>query len=138
VKTRTLLLLAVTCGMAILIAGTVQLLRVADQKSSTTSLQVGQTGRAGDATIVLDGVGIDPQHVVATVTIGGVDDASGLGGFTMVAAGTSRDVEGGTCAGFTVASQQCTIEFANTDLKGSTRLLLFSRAGDRLRWTLAT
>jgi hypothetical protein len=46
-------------------------------------------------------------------------------------------VDGGTCAGFTAAPRQCTIEFANADLKGSTRLLLFSRAGDRLRWTLA-
>ena len=58
-------------------------------------------------------------------------------GFTLVAAGTTREVGGGTCTGFTKPTQQCTIEFDNTDLKGSTRLLLFSRAGDHLRWTLA-
>jgi len=137
VKTRTLLLLAVTCGIAILVAGTVQLLRVADQKSSTVQVDAGQVGTAGDATVVLDDVAVDDGHLVATVTIGGVDDADGLAGFTMVAAGTTRDVGGGTCTGFTESPQQCTIEFDNTDLKGSTRLLLFSRAGDHLRWTLA-
>ncbi len=136
-KTRTLLLLAVTCGLAILVAGTVQLLRVAGQKSSTTQLAVGQTGHAGDATVVLDAVTVEPAAVTATVTIGGVDDANGLDGFTMVAAGTTRNVGGGTCHGFTDAPTQCTLTFDNTALKGSTRLLLFTRADDDLRWTLA-
>jgi len=137
VKTRTLLLLAVTCGIAILVAGTVQLLRVADQKTSTVEVDAGEVGKAGDATVVLDDITVDDGHVVATLTIGGVDDAKGLAGFTMVAAGTTRDVRGGTCTGFTESAQQCTIEFDNTNLKGSTRLLLFNRAGDKLRWTLA-
>ena len=40
-KTRTLLLLAVVCGLAILVAGSVQLLRVVGQENEVTQLVVG-------------------------------------------------------------------------------------------------
>jgi hypothetical protein len=136
VKTRTLLLLAVGCGLAILVAGSIALLRTAGQKNSTTLVAIGATGRAGDATVAVDAVDVQPDVVTVTVTLGGVDDADGLDGFTMVAAQSTREVEGGTCAGFTTTATQCTLTFANTDLDGSTRVLLFDRADDRLRWTL--
>lgn len=137
-KTRTLLLLAVVCGVAILVAGTVQLLRVAGQKNTTVAVDIGETGHAGDATVVVDAVDVQPAAVTVTVTLGGVDDPDGLDGFTMVAAGSTRQVDGGTCAGFTDAAQQCTLVFDNADLEGSTRLLRFDRADDNLRWTLVS
>ena len=133
-KTRTLLLLAVVCGMAILVAGTVQLLRVAGQKNTTTVVALHDTGRAGDATVVLDGIAAEADAITLTVTLGGVDDADGLDGFALVAAGSTRPVSGGTCQAFTVAATQCTLVFDNQALGGSARTLLFERAGDRLRW----
>ncbi len=136
-KTRTLLLLAVTCGIAILIAGTVQLLRVADQKNSTVEVRAGQVGKAGDASVVLDQpAAVQPGTVTVTVTLGGVDDAGGLDGFRLLAPNATRPVTGGTCTGFTEAPVQCTLTFDNSGLSGSTRALLFDRAGDRLRWAL--
>ena len=54
----------------------------------------------------------------------------------MVAAGTTRKASGGTCQGFTTTTTQCTLTFDNAGLKGTTRLLLFARADDHLRWTL--
>ena len=100
-KTRTLLLLAVVCGMAILVAGTVQLLRVAGQKNTTTLVRIGETGRAGDATVVVDGVDVQPDAVTVTVTLGGVDDADGLDGFTMVAAGSTARSTAAPATAFT-------------------------------------
>ena len=134
-KTRTLLLLAVVCGLAILVAGSVQLLRVVGQENEVTQLVVGDTGVAGDATVVVDRA---PDWQAATltvpVTLGGVDDPAGLSGFRLVAAGATRPVSGGTCRGFTEAAAQCTLTFDNSGLEGSTRVLLFERASDRLRW----
>ena len=135
-KTRTLLLLAVVCGMAILIAGSIALLRTAGQKNSRTLVAIGATGRAGDATVAVDRVDVQQDVVTVTVTLGGVDDADGLDGFTMVAAQSTRPVDGGTCTGFTTTATQCTLTFDNADLDGSTRVLLFDRADDHLRWTL--
>ena len=136
VKTRTLLLLAVTCGLAILIAGSVQLLRTAGQRNTTKLVAIGETGRAGDASVVVDAVDVQPATVSVTVTLGGVDDPHGLDGFTLVGAGSTRPVDGGTCNGFTVDETQCTLLFDNTGLGGSARLLRFDRADDNLRWTL--
>ena len=52
-RTRTLLLLAVTCGLAILVAGTVQLLRLAGQETETI-LAVGDAGTARVRLVNLD------------------------------------------------------------------------------------
>jgi len=136
VKTRTLLLLAVTCGLAILVAGTVQLLRVANQSSSSPLLARGASAKAGDATVTLVSVQADATTITATISAGGVDDGDGIDGFTMVSAGSRRKVAGGTCAALTNATQQCTLVFDNTGLKGSARQLLFDRAGQQRRWLL--
>ena len=135
-KTRTLLLLAVTCGLAILVAGTVQLLRVANQSSSSPLLALGASGKAGDATVTLVSVQADASTITATISAGGVDDGNGIGGFTMVSAGSRRKVSGGTCTALTTAVQRCTLVFDNTGLKGSARQLLFDRAGQQRRWLL--
>lgn len=135
-KTRTLLLLAVTCGLAILVAGTVQLLRVSNQSSSSPLLAVGVSAKAGDATVTLVSVQADAATITATISVGGVDDDNGINGFTMVSAGSRRKATGGTCGTLTVAAQQCTLVFDNTGLKGSPRQLLFDRAGQQRRWLL--
>jgi hypothetical protein len=136
VKTRTLLLLAVTCGLAILVAGTLQLLRVADQTSSSALLAPGSTGKAGDARVVLVAVQADAATVTATIDVSGVDDAAGIAGFTMVAPEEPRAVTGGTCRALTVAPQRCTLVFDNSGLRSATRQLLLRRAGEQLRWLL--
>ena len=134
-KTLTLLLLAVACGLAILVAGSVQLLRVVGQENKVTQLSVGDTGRAGDATVRVDRAPAwQADTLTVPVTLGGVDAADGLSGFRIVAAGATRPVDGGTCQGFTEAPVQCTLTFDNSGLEGSTRVLLFERASDRLRW----
>ncbi len=129
-------MLAVTCGLVILVAGTIQLLRVADQTTGSPPVAAGATAKAGDASVTLLGVQFDTATLTAMVRIGGVDDPQGINGFTMVSAGSSRKVSGGTCQALTVAAQQCTLVFANSGLKGTPRQLLFGRAGVQLRWVL--
>lgn len=139
-RTRTLLLLAVTCGLAILLAGGIQLLRLANQKPPAAPLAVGATGTAGDAVVTVVSVGTVGDTFVVTVDLSGVDDADGLDGFTLV--GVDKvvkplPVDGPeACTGFTVEHVQCTIAFPDTDFPTVDRQLLFERAEDRVRWKL--
>lgn len=140
-RTRTLLLLAVSCGLAILLAGGVQLFRLSNQEAPAPPLAVGATGSAGDAMVTVVDVDITDTALVVTVTLGGVDDAGGLDGFSLVAPNTriapSTDAPIGTaCTGFTVAEVTCTLSFATDGLTGTDRQLLLIRAEDQVRWKL--
>lgn len=139
-RTRTLLLLAVTCGLMILVAGTVQLLRLAGQHT-TTILEVGSTGHAGDAVVVVTGFAERDGRAVVAVTLSGVDDPAGLDGFAL--AGVSKvavplPAEGEqACTGFTIAKVDCTLTFSTEGFEGGSRQLLFRRAEEQVRWKLA-
>ena len=112
-RTRTLLLLAVSCGLAILLAGGIQLWRLANQEPPTPSLEVGGTGMAGDAIVTVTKATDAGDAFVVTVTLAGVDDPDGLEGFTLVgvdlAVKPSSVVNPGSCTGFTVAPVECTL-----------------------------
>ncbi len=140
-RTRTLLLLAVTCGLAILLAGGYQLFRLSNQETPAPPLAVGETGTAGDATVKVDDVDTTGSALIVTVTLGGVDDAGGLDGFSLVAPGTriAPDPESaveGACTGFTVVEVTCTLSFPTEGLTGTERQLLLIRAEDQVRWKL--
>ena len=137
-RTRTLLLLAVTCGLAILVAGTVQLLRLAGQETAKI-LAVGDTGTAGDAKVLVQRFDEADGVATVTVTLSGVDDPKGLEGFTLVVpeATVQPNQRGGkACTGFTVAPVTCTLTFGTADVKAGDRLLVFHRAAETARWKL--
>jgi hypothetical protein len=137
-RTRTLLLLAVTCGLAILVAGTVQLLRLAGQETATI-LAIGDAGTAGDARVSVKAFAEVEGVVTITVTLAGVDDPKGLDGFTLVVPeDTVQPNQRGAdaCTGFTVAPITCTLTFGTADVKAGDRLLVFHRAAETVRWKL--
>lgn len=139
-RTRTLLLLAVTCGLAVLLAGGIQLLRLANQ-DPVTALGVGDKGSAGDAVIVVRDFTETDGRLVVEVTLSGVDDADGLDGFTLVGVPDPVTVVPsggeGSCTGFTVAPVDCTLTFATNRFETADRLLMFVRAATTVRWRLA-
>ena len=111
-RTRTLLLLAVVCGLAILVAGGIHLLRISG----------GESADADD------------------LAIGGVDDPTGTDGFTLVVSGdVLRPLApgDGDCAGITVETATCDLRFDTSDVEGHTRILLLRRGEDQRRWALA-
>ena len=77
-RTKTLLLLAIGCGLVILLAGGIQLLRVGGQEQTATLLGTGQPGKAGDVTVELESTTVGQNDVKAVVRVGGVDDPNGL------------------------------------------------------------
>jgi hypothetical protein len=136
-RTRTLLLLAVGCGLVILLAGGIQLLRVSGQHQSVAVLRVGQAGRAGDVNVTLVATRSEAGRLIAVVGVGGVDDASGFDGFSLVAPGKVLPVESSTCTSITVAAAQCELAFITAGVQGTSRQLIFRRADQQLRWVLA-
>lgn len=130
------MLLSVACGLLILVAGGVQLLRIAGGDPSS-ALSIGDEGRAGDLVVIVTGFEELAGTAVVTVTMSGVDDPDGLDGFrlrapnTVVAPGT-----GGTCTGPTVAAASCTIEFPATGLEATDRQLVLQRGEDSVVWNL--
>ncbi|MCB0956101.1 MAG: hypothetical protein R2694_03405 [Ilumatobacteraceae bacterium] len=136
-RTRTLLLLAIGCGLAILVAGTVQLLRIAGQ-DETTALGVGDRGSAGEATVTVAGFAEADGYAVVTVELGGVDDPAGLDSFRLQAPNTLVEPvpAESSCDGITVTPTTCTIAFPAANLDGRDRQLVFRRGEEQVRWVL--
>lgn len=143
-KTRTLLLLSVVCGLAVLLAGTIQLLRLAGQDESST-LAIGEQGQAGDAVVVVDDYSENATRAVVTVTLSGVDDPDGIDGIdgfdgfalANVAAVVPPLAEGiEACTALTRQTTTCTLTFATEGFEGSSRQLVFRRADEQVRWKL--
>jgi hypothetical protein len=136
-RTRTLLLLAVGCGLVILVAGGIQLLRVSGQEQTATLLRTGEPGKAGDVTVELVSSSIEASDLVTVVRIGGTDDQDGFDGFTLVGPGKVVPVGSSTCQGITLDTADCRLTFATGNMQGTSRQLIFHRADEQLRWVLA-
>jgi hypothetical protein len=136
-RTRTLLLLAIGCGLVILLAGGIQLLRVGDQQQTVKQLKTGESGRAGDVGVMLVSSSATPSRIVAVVRVGGVDDVRGLDGFTLVGPGKVLPIASSTCQQIAVQNADCELTFDTTGLPGTSRQLIFRRADQQLRWVLA-
>ncbi len=139
VRTRTLLLLAVACGLAILVAGVVQLLRVANADPSTRAVDVGSVVRVGDMAVTVEHVDERPGFVLVAIEIGGVDDPAGTEAFKLVVPGkvlVADPTAGDHCGTTTVQVQPCVLAFRLPADAGSSRVLLYQRGDERVRWDL--
>lgn len=146
-KTRTLLILSVTCGLAILLAGSLLLLNLSNQAEPRPALEVGDTAQLGDAMVTVDSYEATEVAIVVIVTLSGVADPDGVDGFTLIAPGKAVSADAPSaateatdpplCAGFTVEPTTCQLRFTATDLEGRDRQLLFQRAAESVRWRLA-
>jgi len=136
-KTRTLLILAVSCGLAILVAAALFFLRLSNQAEPARALAIGDTAQLGDAVVTVDSYSDLDGVIEVTVTLSGVADPDGLDGFTLIAPGKAVSADADECVGFTVEPTTCVLRFPAADLQGSDRQLLFQRAAEQVRWRLA-
>ena len=135
-RTRTLLLLAIGCGLVILAAGVVQLLRIASQDDPPTAATVGTEVQIADMTVEVLEITEDDGTVAVGIAIGGVDDPDGSADFRLVVPGESLSSSGGSCGATTVDVRRCVLEFDLEGTEGSSRVLLYRRGDERLRWEL--
>lgn len=139
-RTRTLLLLAVGCGLAILLAGAVLLLRVVGEDDPPQLAEVGQRVVVGDMAVTVGAVSERGAAVLVDVEIGGVDDPDGAAAFRLVVPGEALNADptaGNHCGPTTVQVQPCTLAFRLPDGSGSSRVLLYQRGDERARWDLS-
>jgi len=142
-RTRTLLLLAVACGLVILVAGGVQLWRFAgDESDAEGDLAIGASAAAGDLDVTVLGAGETDGLLRVTVRLSGVDDRDGIDNFRLIVAEdlleplTADQAGDGACVGLTVAEQTCDVVFGTAQVDNDIRVLLVRRGEDRHRWEL--
>ena len=139
-KTRTLLLLSVACGLAILVAGTVMLVRLGGQTATVPALAVGESASVGDATVRVVDVAVGSDAVVVTVTWGGVDDPSALDDVRLVVPGhrLAPTADGPrACDGLMETESTCDLTFDTSGYTVAGPVLVLERAGEKVRWDLA-
>lgn len=139
-KTRTLLLLALACGVAIMLAGAVFLVQLSGQDEVEPPVALGDAVTAGDMTVVVDGADESGGFLDVTVRIGGVADDDGAGGFRLIASGRAVEpVAAGFddgCGPTTVTEQTCVVRFDVSGADGTSRVLFYERGEDGVRWVL--
>jgi hypothetical protein len=140
-RTRTLLILAVACGLVILVAGSLQLLRLGDSSDATPDLRVGDTATAGDLTVTVVSADEADGRMRVVVRTSGVDDPLGFDGFELLAPPVRLPAKGDNsvqaCRELTVAEQSCTLTYDTSGAsRDGARVLLVRRGEDQRRWAL--
>ena len=140
-KTRTLLLLSVACGLAVLLAGAGLLWKLASQPEPAPPHVVGEAVHIGDATVVVRDAQRTGQGALTTLnvrlTVSGVDDADGASDFRLLAVDRLvAPAEDSPCRAFTVGPTECELVFRPGVALPNPVGLAWRRAGDQLVWQL--
>jgi hypothetical protein len=139
VKTRTLLLLAVGCGLIILVAGSVKVFLIADD-TTPAHLRIGQGATIGDMRVTVSSVHRTATQTLVSVELQGVDDDDGalsfvLGTGSKQLAPVEPSGDDGEACGATSAdaATTCVLAFDTVEAAG---VLRYQRAGETLRWDI--
>lgn len=150
-STRKLILTALVCGLAILIAGGVKLIQVASDEVAVEVLAFGDEATLGDMTVSVLDVEQRADATLVTVTMTGVDLTSGAAdGWRLLADGrvqepaieNSRvqepasvsDTDGCTAVRAGVPTR-CTVRFEAVE---SAATVAYVRAGEQRQWAATT
>lgn len=138
-KTRTLLLLAVASGLVILVAGSIKLFLIADEKPPA-HLAVGEGDTIGDMTVTVLSVDRIDGETYIGVRLEGVDDPDGATSWVLGVVGDQlRPLApppsvGPACGATSAAAPtDCVLAF-RTDAVG---VLTYGRADETIRWDIA-
>lgn len=137
-KTRTLLLLAVASGLLILVAGSIKLFLIADEKPPAHRA-IGESGTIGDMTVSVLTVDRVAGETYIGVRLEGVGDPDGATSWVLGVVGEqlrplAPPASVGPSCGATSAAEptQCVLAF-RTDAIG---VLTYGRADETIRWDI--
>jgi hypothetical protein len=143
VKTRTLLLLALACGTAILLAGGVLLVQLAGRADVEDAVPIGATRIVGDMQVVVETSSETAGRLDVVVRIGGVEDADGADGFALIAAARPAEPlddeatgDLAPCGATALSQRRCRLSFDVAGADGDSRVLLYRRGDEQVRWQL--
>jgi len=135
VKTRTLLMLSLACGLAILLAGGVLLIQLVNRADVLEPSDLGDEVRIGDMRVIVDSSTESAGRHVVEIRIGGVDDPAGATGFRMIASARPAPLVD-TCGATTAEVRPCTLAF-DVGEDGGSRQLFYDRGDQSARWVLS-
>lgn len=145
-STRKLILTALVCGIAIVLAGGVKLFQVAKETTKVTVLGFGERSTLGDMTVSVLGVATQPDRTVVTVLMSGVDGTDATEGWRMLAGGKVTEpmtepmakpwtgTDAPACSTTTVAGGKCSLVFGPS---AGTVTVAYLRAGNQSQWSNA-
>jgi hypothetical protein len=147
VSTRKLILAALLCGVAIMVAGGVKLAMTLADRTEVTVLDLGEEARLGDMTVAVTDVVDVGTRTAVTVTMVGVAGADATEGWRLLAGGVVASpvpAPGGDDAGsaspvpeactVTDAANavECTVWFPASE---GTRTVAYLRSGLQRQWS---
>ncbi len=136
-KTRTLMLMALGCGLAIMLAGAVFLVQLTTQDDPPPPLDLGGSAIVGDMTVSVDAVSELDGVLTVTVTLQGAADDAPHDDFRLIASGRPAAVATTTCAPLSAGSaESCDVTFDVSGADGVSRMLFYERGEQQARWTL--
>jgi len=141
-STRKLILTALVCGLAILIAGGVKLIQVANDEVAVEVLAFGDEATLGDMTVSVEAIAQTAEGTDVTVTMAGVQGADATEGWRMLAGGKVQAPLGNGAAG-SAAGPPCTVTSAGGNgpcivrfpASEGTVTIAYLRAGGQSQWS---
>jgi len=136
-STRKLILTALVCGLAIVVAGGIKLFQVASDTKQVEVLNLGTSAKLADMTVSVDAIDQSSEVTLATVTMVGVDDANASEGWRLLAGGTVRspiqvdDLENACSVTSEVSPVTCVVAFEPTD---GSPTIAYIRGGAQSQW----
>ncbi|MFZ9384897.1 MAG: hypothetical protein ACO27U_09505 [Ilumatobacteraceae bacterium] len=143
-KTRTLLLLSVACGLIILLAGGFKLLQVASDRTEVPVLSIGGETRIGDMTVRVESITTTEIGTETRVAMAGVPGELAVDGwrllgdgevaepFTTVGESTAGDA---VCDARTTVPESgevvCVVRFPSVE---TVQAVAYTRAGEQRQW----
>lgn len=137
VKTRNLLLLALGCGLAIMLAGAVFFFRLATQDEPEPPIPTGEQVQVGDMSVTVHGIDEASGVLRVDITIGGTQDDDPTDGFRLIASARPIQLAATTCGPSTADREDCSLEFDVGGVDGVSRVLFYERGDEQARWVLA-
>ena len=141
-STRKLILTALVCGIAIVLAGGIKLLQVAKDTTKVTVLGFGDRSTLGDMTVSVLGVTSQADRTVVTVSMSGVNGADAVEGWRMLAGGKVTEVapqpwdrtDSPACSTTAMGGSTCALVFGPST---GTVTVAYLRAGSQSQWSNA-
>jgi hypothetical protein len=135
-STRKLILTALVCGLAIMLAGGFKLFQVATEDVEAVVYDIGTEQTFGDMLVTVVSVNQKPDGTFVTVSMRGVEGADGFEGWKLLADGELSDpVIGASTEPCTIKVAQyveCVVPFVAS--VGSSVTVAYQRADTQSQW----
>lgn len=131
------MLMALVCGLAIMLAGAVFFVQLARQDDPDVPLALGASAVVGDMTVSVDGATETDGELVVAITLRGTADDAPDDDFRLIASGRPVPVFASTCTATAGdVAETCTVTFDVSTADGVSRVLFYERGEDRARWAV--